>query len=121
MSKRIEGELRKALIQNGAMTKALFEYELAEYVDYWYEGLKADRNEFVFAVTENSGHTAMVLITKEKMIYVNEMARRKLSKIWGDTYQSNMKMLIPDMAEQLANDIIAVNGVTLATSWKRSQ
>ncbi|HRV95792.1 MAG TPA: hypothetical protein P5526_26800 [Anaerolineae bacterium] len=121
MSKRIEEELRKALIQNGAMTKALFEYELAEYVDYWYEGLKADRNEFVFAVTENSGQTAMVLITKEKIIYVNEMARRKLSKIWGESYLSNMKMLIPGMAEQLAHNIIAVNGVTLATSWQSSQ
>lgn len=121
MSKRIEKLLRKALMQNGEMAEALYDYELAEHIDYWYEGLQADQNEFVFAVTENSGDTAMVLITKEKMIYVNEMARRKLSKIWGDAYQSNMKMLIPDMAEQLANDIIAVNGVTLATSWKRSQ
>ena len=116
MSKRIEEELRKALIQNGAMTKALFEYELAEYVDYWYEGLKADRNEFVFAVTENSGQTAMVLITKEKTVYINEIARDKLSKLWGNAYKSNMRRLIPVMAEELANDIIAVNGVYVVES-----
>ncbi|MCB0212924.1 MAG: hypothetical protein KDJ52_26515 [Anaerolineae bacterium] len=120
-TKRIEEELSKALIQEGAMTAALFDHELAEHIDYWYEGLKADRNEFVFAVTENAGHTAMVLITKEKLIYVNEMARKKLSKLWGQTYQSNIKLLIPGMAQQLARNIIAVNGVTLATSWKRSQ
>ncbi|MCB0197726.1 MAG: hypothetical protein KDJ65_37625 [Anaerolineae bacterium] len=120
MTERIEKELRKALIQNGEMTAALFDYELAEHIDYWYEGLKSDRNEFVFAVTENEGHTAMVLITKEKIIYVNEMARKKLAKLWGEKYQSNIKILIPGMAYQLAHNIIAVNGVTLATSWKSS-
>ena len=113
MSKRIEKLLRKALIQDGAMEYALYEHELLEYIDYWYKGLLADRNEFVFAVTENSGDTAMVLITKEKDIYVNEAAREQLSRLWGQEYKPNMKRLIPMMAEELANDIIAVNGVTI--------
>jgi hypothetical protein len=113
VSQRIEKLLRKALIQDGAMEYALYEHELVEHIDYWYKGLLADRNEFVFAVTENSGDTAMVLITKEKDIYVNEAAREKLSRLWGQEYKPNMKRLIPIMAEELANDIIAVNGVTI--------
>ena len=116
MSKRIEKLLRKALMQNGEMAEALYDYELAEHIDYWYEGLQADQNEFVFAVTENSGDTAMVLITKEKTVYINEIARDKLSKLWGNAYKSNMRRLIPVMAEELANDIIAVNGVYVVES-----
>ncbi|MDX1521661.1 MAG: hypothetical protein R3264_08545 [Anaerolineae bacterium] len=116
MSKRIEKLLRKALIQNGPMAYALYEYELEEHIDYWYEGLVADQNEFVFAVTENSGDTAMILITPEKDVYVNEAAREKLIQLWGPAYRPNMKLMIPMMAEQLANDIIAVNGVNTA-AW----
>jgi len=95
------------------MEYALYEHELVEHLDYWYKGLVTDRNEFVFAVTENSGDTAMVLITKEKDIYVNEVAREKLFRLWGLAYNPNMKRLIPMMAEELANDIIAVNGVKI--------
>ena len=113
-AKRIEKLLRKALIQNGAMVYALYEHELVEHIDYWYDGLVADRNEFVFVVTENSGDTAMVLISKEKDIYVNEEAREKLLELWGPAYQVNMKVLIPVMAKELADDILAVNGVSIA-------
>jgi hypothetical protein len=95
------------------MAYALYEHELVEHLNYWYNGLVADRNEFVFAVTENSGDTAMVFITKEKDVYVNEAARKKLAQLWGAAYKPNMKRLIPVMAEELANDIIAVNGVTI--------
>jgi hypothetical protein len=113
VSKRIEKLLRKALLQEGPMAYALYEHELVEHLDYWYNGLVADRNEFVFAVTENSGDTAMVLITKEKNIYINEVAREKLSRMWGPAYKPNMKRMIPMMAEELANDIIAVNGINI--------
>ena len=109
--RQIEKLLRKALLKDGKMERALYEFELEEHIDYWYEGLKADRDEFVFAVTENSGEVAMVLITEEKTVYVNEEAREKLSERWPKAYRANMKRLIPMMAEELANDIIAVNGV----------
>jgi len=115
MSRRIEKLLRKALLKNGAMAYALYEHELAEHIDYWYEGLKKDRDEFVFAVTENTGDTAMVLLTKIKRIYVNEEAREYLLGLWGDVYRNNMNLLIPMMADELANDIIAVNGVKTAS------
>ncbi len=78
MKKKIEKLLRQALLNNGKMEYALFEFELEEHIDYWYEGLIRDGEEFVFVVTENKGHVAMVLITKEKDIYVNEKAREQL-------------------------------------------
>ncbi len=53
--RKIVNLLNKALLQNGKMERALYEYELVEHIDYCYEGLKSDRDEFVFAVTENSG------------------------------------------------------------------
>ena len=116
-AKRIEKLLRKALVHNGPMAYALYEHELVEHIDYWYNGLIADRNDFVFAVTENSGDTAMVLITKKKDIYVNEAARDKLLQWWGQAYHPNMKILIPVMAEELAHDIIAVNGVSTVAGF----
>ena len=103
--------LRKALLQGGKMEHALYEHELEEHLDYWYEGLKTDRDEFVFAVTENSGDVAMVLITADKTVYLNEDAREQLLKEWPMAYKTNIKRLIPMMAEELANDIISVNGV----------
>jgi len=108
---RIANLLRKALLQNGEMDYGLFEYELEEHIDYWYEGLKADHDEFVFVVTENSGHVAMALITPEKKVFVNEEAREMLRRAWPMAYDTNMKFLIPKMAENLVRGFIAVNGV----------
>ncbi|MGV2434051.1 MAG UNVERIFIED_CONTAM: hypothetical protein LVT10_03395 [Anaerolineae bacterium] len=78
--KKIANTLRKALLEDGKMERTLYEYELEEHIDYWYEGLKSHREQFVFAITENTGHVAMVLITPDKTIYVNEEAREKLSE-----------------------------------------
>ncbi len=114
--KKIANLLRKTLLQGGKMERALYEYELEEHIDYWYEGLKADRDEFVFAVTENSGDVAMVLITADKTVYINEDATEQLAKEWPIAYKTNIKRLIPMMAEDLANDIISVNGVKTDTS-----
>ena len=110
-TRKIAHLLNKALLQDGKMERALYDYELVEHIGYWYEGLKAYRDEFVFAVTENSGSVAMILITADKTIYINEEAREQLSKFWPNAYETNMKRLIPMMAEELANDIISVNGV----------
>jgi hypothetical protein len=111
MSKKIESLLRKALLEEGKMEYSLYEYELEEHIDYWYDGLKADRDDFVFAVTENSGHVAMVLIMPDKTVLVNETARAKLSEFWQSNYSTNLKRLIPTMADELANDSLFVNGV----------
>ncbi len=93
------------------MVYSLYEYELEEHIDYWYDGLKADRDDFVFVVTENSGHVAMLLILPDKTVLVNEVARAKLSEFWQSNYSTNLKRLIPMMAKELANDSLFVNGM----------
>ena len=115
-SKQIAKLLQKALIEGGKMEQSLYEYELEEHIDYWYDGLKADRDDFVFAVTENSGHVAMVMIMPDKTVLINEVAREKLAEFWQSNYAINMQQLIPMMAEELADDTIFVNGVKAVKS-----
>ena len=94
------------------MAYALYEYDLEEYVDYWYESLLEDKNDLLFAVNENSGDVAMVLILPDKSMYINEKAREKLQDMWPQSYEGNIKHIIPIMAKELANDSIAVTGVS---------
>ncbi|BAZ69357.1 hypothetical protein NIES4106_41290 [Fischerella sp. NIES-4106] len=116
MKSKIEKLLLQALLKNGQMEHSLFEYELKEHINYWYKGLKKDKEEFVFVVTENRGHVAMVLITKDKEIYINEDARDKLMELWKYVYKKNMELMIPMMADDLVNGVLAVNGVKTASS-----
>ena len=109
--KSIAQELRRALLEQGTMADKLYEYELAEHIDYWHQGLLRDEEEYVFVVTENSGDVAMVLIMPNKRLYINEAARDKLKELWDAVYQSNLERLIPLMAHDLAQGIISVNGV----------
>ncbi len=110
--------LKKALLENGDMAYALYEHELKEHIDYWYKGLKRDGEDVVFVVTENTGDVAMVLITRDKTVYVNEDARQELMKIWQTNYAKNLEMMIPVMARDLANDIFAVTGVKVVNTSK---
>jgi hypothetical protein len=113
MSEKIAALLRKALLEGGKMEYSLYEYELEEHIDYWYDGLKADRDDFVFVVTENSGRVAMVLIAPDKTVLVNEAARAKLAEFWQGNYSTNLERLIPSMAKELANNELFVNGVKI--------
>ncbi len=112
--KRIEKVLTSALLDDGEMIHALYEYDLAEHIDEWYDGLLADKDQFVFVVTENKDHVAMVLITEDKTIYINEDAREKLKTVWSLPYITNMKQLIPMIADDLANGELMANGVKIA-------
>ena len=116
--KQLIDRLRKALLEDGAMAHVLYEHELKEHIDYWYQGLKRDREDVVFVVTENSGDVAMVLITRDKTVYINEDAREELMKIWQANYVNNFEMLIPAMVGDLMNDFFAVTGVKVVDTSK---
>ena len=107
----IESLLYTALVRDGKMAYSLYEYDMEEHIDYWYKGLKKDKDDFVFVVNENSGHVAMLLIAPDKKLYINEEARKKLRSIWPKTYDDNMKLLIPKMADDLAKGFFSLNGV----------
>lgn len=110
--KSIEYSLRKALLDNGKMVRALYEYELEEHVNEFIESKKQDRNKYLFAVTENNGDVAMFLIDEDDKIHINEDARSKLMEYWKDSvYKSNMKKLIPQMSLILSSGNLFVTGV----------
>lgn len=111
--------LQQALLDGGKMEITLYEHELKEHFHEWHKGLIADREDYVFVVTENSGHVAMVLIAKDKTLYVNEEAREKLSMLWKLNYENNMRLLIPKMVDDLSNGFLSINGVVVVDNSKR--
>jgi hypothetical protein len=110
-AKNIEKILQQTLLHDAAMQYGLYEYELEELVDELKSSLAADQDDYIFAVTENSGHVAMVLIEKSGQVYINEQAREKLQALWPVAYTSNMKKLIPAFAQQLHQGELPINGV----------
>ena len=89
----------------------LYEYELEELLDELKSSLAKDKDDYIFSVTENSGHVAMVLIENSGQVHINEEAREKLKAFWPATYESNMKKLIPLFAKQLNAGELPINGV----------
>src|ERR1035437_8964356 len=111
MVKRIKNILYKALLLNGKMEKALYEWELKEHIEYWKTGMKKDNEEFVFVVTEKDGDVAMLLITKKDKLFINEKARKQLQLYWKNNYEKNIEYLFPLIAKELSNGILSVTGV----------
>lgn len=115
--KSTEKLLEKALLHGGEMQRDLYEYELEEMLDELKSSMTQDKDDYIFAVTENDGDVAMVLIEKSGQGHINEQARERLKAMWPAAYESNMKKLIPAFAEQLSEGEIPVNGVkTVRTS-----
>lgn len=110
MKTKIENSLLKALLLDGDMQFGLYEFELQEHIDYWKEGLKKDKEDFVFVVTVNNGDVAMLLITKKDELYINEEAREELKLFWKTNYQTNIKLLLPNMINDLSNECFALTG-----------
>lgn len=117
--KQIIHNLRKAFLEDGEMYYELYEYELEEHIDYWYDQLKTDRNEYVIVITENNGDVAMVLIQEDKRLYINEAGREKLKKLWFAAYKQNMERFIPMMAQDLSDGYMSVTGVNTVNTAKR--
>jgi hypothetical protein len=115
-AKRIEKLLRQALLHDGEMHRGLYEHELEEVVDELQQSLAQDNDDYIFTVTENRGHVAMVLIERTGHIHINEQAREKLKTLWPAAYESNMNMLIPAFAQQLHEGELPINGVKITRS-----
>lgn len=112
MKKKIEKCLNAALLLDGEMEIDLYKYELEEHIDYWKTNLKKDKNNFVFVLTVNKGDVAMVLITDKDELYINEQAREHLQSIWEHQYENNIRTIMHTMVNFLANDCLAVMGIT---------
>jgi len=112
MSKKtIEKNLVKALLHDGEMTYALFEHELEEQIKEFLKSKKKDKDDYFFAVTEHTNDVAMLLIDEKNKVHVNEKARTRLKEYWGESYEHNLKVMIPHMVDELSHGFLSVNGV----------
>ena len=55
-----EKYLVRALLNNGVMSKALFEEELQDQLDEFMKSKKEDGDDLFFVVTERDNHVAML-------------------------------------------------------------
>ncbi|MBI3150569.1 MAG: hypothetical protein HYZ21_00400 [Chloroflexi bacterium] len=115
MSKKtIEKSLTKALLHDGAMEYALFEYELEEHIDEFLKSKQEDGDDYFYALSERNGKVAMLFIDGGDEVYINEEARARLKTFWkGPIYELNLRMLIPQMADELSKGFLSVNGVKM--------
>jgi hypothetical protein len=107
-----EKHLVRALLENGQMSKALFEEELADQIDEFLKSKQEDHDDYFFAITENNNHVAMLLIDEDDNVHVNEEARAVLKTFWQKSiYDDNMLMLLPQMVDELSEGYYFVTGV----------
>lgn len=110
-AKRIERLLAKALLKEGKMAYALYEYELEENLADWVASMERDGDDFILSLTEHSNDVAMALLHKTDGLYINENAREKLKSLWLDQYANNIKKMIPYWAVELSAGSIPLMGV----------
>jgi hypothetical protein len=115
MSKKtIEKNLIKALLNDGEMAFALFQYELEEHVDEYLKSKQEDKDDYFFAVTEHTNDVAMLLIDGDNKVHVNEEARTLLKVFWPKSaYKHNMQILIPQMVDELSKGFLFTSGVKI--------
>ena len=110
--KTIEKNLVRVLLNDGMMTYALFEHELAEHIDEFLKSRQEDGDDYFFAVTGRANEVAMLLIDANDHVHENEKARSLLKVLWPKSaYKHNMQILIPQMAKELNGGYIFVTGV----------
>ncbi len=91
----ITQRLEQALLRDGPMRGELYAFELEGLVDDLKASMAQDQDEYIFAVTENNGDVAMVLVEQSGRVHSNEQARTKLQALWPAAYERNMQRLIP--------------------------
>ena len=107
-----EKYLVRALLDDGAMSKPLFEEELQDQIDEFLKSKKEDGDDFIFAITERDNQVAMLLIDRDDKVLVNEDARAELKTYWQKTvYEDNILMLLPQMVDELDEGYYFVTGV----------
>jgi hypothetical protein len=107
-----EKYLVRALLDDGAMSKTLFEEELQEQMDEFLQSKREDEDHIFFAITERDNQVAMLLIDGDDKVHVNEEARAVLKAFWREpVYEDNILLLLPQMVEDLEEGYYFVTGV----------
>lgn len=107
-----EKYLIRALLNDGVMSKALFEEELQDQIDEFMQSKKEDEDDFFIVVTERDNHVAMLLIDEDDKVHINEEARAVLKAHWQKSvYADTMLELIPQMVDELDAGYYFVTGL----------
>jgi hypothetical protein len=107
-----EKYLVRALLDDGAMSKSLFEEELQDEIDEFLKSKLEDGDDYFFAITERDNQVAMLLIDGDNKVHVNEEARTVLQTYWQKSvYDDNILMLLPQMVDELNEGYYFVSGV----------
>jgi len=107
-----EKYLVRALLDDGAMSKALFEEELKDQTDEFLRSKQEDGDGYFFAITERDNQVAMLLIDGGNTVHVNEQARTVLKAFWQKSdYEDNILLLMPQMVDDLDEGYYFVTGV----------
>lgn len=100
--KIIEKKLKTALLEDGAFSRALFEFDLEARIEAYLQSKHEDGDKFLFVIAEKSNEIAMMLIDENDEVHANEDARALLMKLWqGEIYKSNIRLFMPDMVNEL--------------------
>lgn len=103
--------LRIALLENGPLSRIVYETVLEDNVKRWQMNMKGSEESYLFAIAESDHEIAMVLIESNQRLYINEAAREKLAEVWFEGYAPSMENLIPLVAEDLAEGALSINAV----------
>jgi hypothetical protein len=119
---KIALNLENALLKDAPLEIELYKWELEEHVQEYFASKKEDKDKYFIAITEHTNDVAMLLIDDKNHLYINEKAREELKKIWHKSYKRNMKILIPQMAQNLFDGYVFISGIKEAKgikfSWK---
>lgn len=100
--KAIARTLKKVLLEGGAFSRALFEFDLEDRIEAYLQSKREDGDKYLFVIAEKSNEIAMMLIDESDEVHVNEEARALLMKFWqGEIYKSNIRLFMPDMVNEL--------------------
>lgn len=107
-----EKHLVRVLLDDGAMSRSLFEEELQDQIDEFLRSKQEDQDDYFFAITERDNQVAMLLIDRDDIVHVNAEARTMLKTFWQKSvYEDNMLILIPQMVDELNEGYYFVTGV----------
>ncbi len=97
--KIIAKNLKKMLLEDGAFSRVLFEFDLEDRIVAYLQSKHEDGDNYLFVIAEKSNAIAMMLIDENDEVHVNAEARALLMKLWqGENYKNNVLLFMPDMA-----------------------
>ncbi len=103
--------LRQALLEAGPLSQKLYDFELAEGIEFWYDGMVVDGDAYFIVISEMEGDVAMLLMDQDKQVHINEAARVQLMHLWAESYSGNIEQLLPSIVEDLREGFVAAIGI----------